>query len=53
MKKCEDISRQNIVLQNKSSQYFQRWSTQKRNGSLKEIEKDTSKNSKKLVKFIA
>ena len=32
---------------------FPRWSTQKRNGSLKEIEKDTSKNSKKLVKFIA
>ena len=32
---------------------FSRWSTQKRNDSLKEIENDTSENGKKLVKFIA
>ena len=32
---------------------FSRWSTQKRNGSLKEIEKNTYENGKRLVKFIA
>ena len=31
---------------------FSRWSTQKRNDGLKEIENDTSENGKKLVTFI-
>ena len=32
---------------------FSRWLRQKSNGSLKEVEKDTSEDGKKLVKFIA
>ena len=31
---------------------FSKWLKQKRSGSLKDIEKDTSENGKKVVKFI-
>ena len=54
IKKCENISSQKIIaLQNKSSRYFQDGRQNKRNGSWKEIENDTSESGKKLVKLIA
>ena len=53
IKKCENVSSQKIIaLQNKSTRYFQD-GRHKKNGSLKEIENDTSENGKKLIKLIA